>query len=140
MPAKGPRVHSLTVLLLGHSIAEPEDALKKPEELTRYELRADLDFTGMLFLRDPQAGEPSWKRFVEPGLVQALPPLANASNSAVLFVRTGGRILAITFGHGRHLLKTGVHETDFGLKVVLNSVDEKKLRSIDVHRFEELAL
>jgi uncharacterized protein (TIGR04141 family) len=37
----------------------------------------------------------------------------------------------ISFGLGRHLLKPGVTEDRFGLKVVLNSVDPKSLRSID---------
>lgn len=38
---------------------------------------------------------------------------------------------AISFGVGRHLLKEGVVEGRFGLKVVLNSVDEQSFRSID---------
>ena len=38
---------------------------------------------------------------------------------------------AISFGVGRHLLKDGVVEERFGLKVVLNSVDQQSFRSID---------
>ena len=38
---------------------------------------------------------------------------------------------AICFGVGRHLLKDGVVEERFGLKVVLNSVDQQSFRSID---------
>lgn len=41
------------------------------------------------------------------------------------------RTFAIVFGHGRHLLKDGVTEERFGLKVVLNSVERTSLRSID---------
>ena len=37
---------------------------------------------------------------------------------------------AVTFGFGRHLLKEGVVEERFGLKVVLNSLDPSSLRSI----------
>jgi uncharacterized protein (TIGR04141 family) len=40
-------------------------------------------------------------------------------------------IFAITFGHGRHLLRDDVFEERFGLKVVLNSVARDSLRSID---------
>ncbi len=38
---------------------------------------------------------------------------------------------AISFGVGRHLLKEGVVEERFGLKVVLNSVDLRSFRGID---------
>ena len=40
-------------------------------------------------------------------------------------------ILAVAFGHGRHLLNNDVVEERFGLKVVLNSVSRSSLRSID---------
>lgn len=41
------------------------------------------------------------------------------------------RTFPVIFGHGRHLLRDGVLEERFGLKVVLNSVDPDSLRSID---------
>lgn len=37
----------------------------------------------------------------------------------------------ITFGAGHHLLQKGVFEERFGLRVVLNAVDEKNIRRID---------
>ena len=41
------------------------------------------------------------------------------------------RRFAITFGAGYHLLEKGVFEEHFGLRVVLNAVDEKNIRVID---------
>lgn len=41
------------------------------------------------------------------------------------------RQFAITFGAGYHLLEKGVFEEHFGLRVVLNAVDEKNIRVID---------
>ena len=64
----------------------------------------------------------------------------NASNSAVLFIKSSSRIFALTFGHGRHLLKQESFERNFGLKVALNTVNPQKLRSIDLRTFEELPL
>lgn len=40
-------------------------------------------------------------------------------------------VFVVSFGFGRFLLKDGVFEERFGLKVVLNVVDPKSLRSID---------
>lgn len=48
-------------------------------------------------------------------------------------IEEGGKkyTFALTFGHGRHLLRDDVVEDRFGLKVVLNSVYPNSLRSID---------
>lgn len=41
------------------------------------------------------------------------------------------RHFAVTFGAGYHLLRKGVSEEHFGLRVVLNAVDQKNIRAID---------
>ena len=41
------------------------------------------------------------------------------------------RHFAITFGSGYHLLRKGVFEEHFGLRIVLNAVDQKNIRVID---------
>lgn len=48
------------------------------------------------------------------------------------------RLFAITFGAGYHLLKKGVYEERFGLRVVLNAVDEKNIKRIDKQNFGAL--
>jgi len=45
--------------------------------------------------------------------------------------RKGTRRFAITFGAGFHLLRKGVFEEHFGLRVVLNAVDRRNVRVID---------
>jgi uncharacterized protein (TIGR04141 family) len=40
------------------------------------------------------------------------------------------------FGNGRHLLKADSYEENFGLKVVLNSVNPEKVRSVDVRSLD----
>jgi uncharacterized protein (TIGR04141 family) len=45
--------------------------------------------------------------------------------------KKGIRRFAITFGAGFHLLRKGVFEQHFGLRIVLNSVDQKNIRMID---------
>jgi uncharacterized protein (TIGR04141 family) len=58
------------------------------------------------------------------------------SASAVLLVPAGGRYLALAFGQGRFLLANDCWEERFGLKVVLNSVNQNSLRSIDKQTFD----
>ena len=45
--------------------------------------------------------------------------------------KKGVRRFAITFGAGFHLLRKGAFEEHFGLRVVLNAVDQKNIRMID---------
>jgi uncharacterized protein (TIGR04141 family) len=74
--------------------------------------------------------EPRWVRL----FTEAAPQLGNlrSSNaSALLFVHRGERLFALTFGYGRSLLTPGSWEEDFGLRATLNSVDVKKIRSVD---------
>ncbi len=55
----------------------------------------------------------------------------NQSEGAVLLVRHAGAIFALSFGMGHHLINLDLADRDFGLRVTLNSVDPKKLRSLD---------
>ncbi|MCY3857481.1 MAG: TIGR04141 family sporadically distributed protein [Gammaproteobacteria bacterium] len=50
---------------------------------------------------------------------------------AVLAFRVDGRICASTFAHGWMYLNEAVLETDFGLRVALNSLDEKNLKRLE---------
>ena len=58
---------------------------------------------------------------------------ASARGAFLLTVEHDGEevIFLVSFGFGKFLLKKGVFEERFGLKVVLNVVDPKSLRSID---------
>jgi uncharacterized protein (TIGR04141 family) len=61
--------------------------------------------------------------------------LMQASSSVVLLRRLKvdekeGRIFAVTFGRGKTLLKEDAFEEQFGLKVVLNSINVNKIRKI----------
>jgi uncharacterized protein (TIGR04141 family) len=134
------RVRHLTVLLLREHFQSPSDALKNPAGLTRYELRPDLSFAGIFYVRSPREKRPSWMDFVQPGILDELEALENVSTAAVLLLEASSRSFAFTFGHGRSLLKPDSYEIDFGLKVALNVVDADRLRSVDVRTFEELTL
>lgn len=78
---------------------------------------------------------PSWiQKFFGNELGEGL-AILNSSTKAVFLVpvidkkRTVN--FAIAFGQGRHLLKEGVVEERFGLRVVLNSIGRNSFRSID---------
>lgn len=69
--------------------------------------------------------------------------LLSASASAVLLIAVPDgedtpRLMALTFGHGRHLIELDAIVHDFGLRVVLNTVVYDKIKSVDAKTVDEL--
>lgn len=109
------------------------------DELDRLEVTIEGLAVGALYLRAQRPSDPWWLEFLRSGTAN-LPKLLNQSTAAVLFVPAEGRLIAVTFGYGRNLLAPGSFERDFGLRVALNVVDDKTLKSVDARAFEELTL
>lgn len=135
------KLRYLTLLLLKDDIQAFEDAIRNASSLERFELKADLPFDGIVYLRTSDYRRPPWVPFVELGTAEGLGVLSSLSSSAVLFLSAANRKFAFVFGvGGRGMLRRDVIEPDFGLKVALNAVDPGRLRSIDVHTIEELTV
>jgi len=137
-----PPTQPLNVFLLKTGTRRYEDALEVDEiaGLARYPLNQTLPFKGALFLAPQQKSPPRWLGFLENGVRGDLQRLYNASTSAVLFIRSAKRTFAFTFGYGRSLLQPMRIERAFGLRVVLNTVDEEGLRSVDTKTVQELTV
>lgn len=138
-----PRLRSrqLKILLLKNDIATFEEALKEdPSSLNVYGLRAALPFDGIAYVQNPRFKPASWRDFLQAGAEATIIDVITGTAAAVLFVAAGGRKFALTFGYGRNLLHGDCFERDFGLKVVLNTVDPNSVRSLDIKTFEELTL
>lgn len=94
-----------------------------------------------LFVKPSHPSPPRWVDYVEPHVDgDGLPTLLGSSSSGVLLVPALNRLLAISFGYGRHLVKSEAVVQDFGLKVVLNSIDPKLIKSVDARTFDELTI
>lgn len=57
--------------------------------------------------------------------------LMQVNKGALVFLPVGGRCFALSFGHVAHNLLDISFEYDFGLRVTLNSLDPRKLKSTD---------
>jgi uncharacterized protein (TIGR04141 family) len=129
-------VRTLTIFLVKERVTEAE--ILDPESA------ADCDVTpvslgtkqlGTLFTKQTPTTPPSWLKFFADATSQ-LPRLRRSSVAAAFLTRAGGRFFVVVFGQGRHLIKSGVCEERFGLRVTLNSVDPKSLRAVDVSTLE----
>jgi uncharacterized protein (TIGR04141 family) len=133
------RERHLTVFLLKDDITQSKHALKDPDSLTLRKLRDDLPFKGRFYFQPQQDRPPAWLSLARAGLAEPI-NLTNQSTAAVLFLSSAGRRFALTFGYGRNLLKPESFERNFGLKVALNTVDPKNLKSMDSRKFEDLTV
>ena len=139
-PRSGPKTQQLNILLLREAVSDFEQALDAPGDLDALDLVNGLPFTGRLFVQRRVPHTPAWLGFVEASVEGDIGHLANAGTAAVLLIRVGGRVFALTFGYGRSLLKPESFVRDFGLKVVLNVVDPERLRSVELRVVEEMVI
>lgn len=130
--ANAARVRPLTIFLMKAGIKE-SDVLddETSEGCEEVDIRLGGKSVGTLYAQQTPITPPSWLKFFA-GSITRNPKLSRASVSAAYITRAGGRLFAIVFGQGRHLLKAGTYEERFGLRVTLNSVDPKSLRAVDV--------
>jgi len=102
-----------------------------------YPLADNLGIDGVLYVRQSTEKRPSWGSVLDDVTGRVIPNLANRSSSAVLLLRVDGDVFAFTFGYGRYLIEQSLFVQDFGLRTALNTLDEKSLRSVDLHTLED---
>lgn len=129
----GSRMPNLTIYLLRDEFKTAASAIHGT--LSEHSIASDGAFLGTLYVRDMQEKPPSW--------VELFSELTDTSffkdvrSTAALYItEAGGRMFALAFGHGRHILKPGVFEERFGLLVVINTLKSDELRSIDKRTFD----
>jgi len=125
MAGSEPPLQALTIFLL-KELDDPRKALKPAVRLQRIEI----DENHAVFVKRTQPKPPTWAKFFE-NYVETETFGKVKSAGAVLFCAAAGRHFAITFGTGRTLLDPLKIEQRFGLLATLNSVDPRKVRSID---------
>lgn len=139
------RKQRLTWFLIkrGKDFADVDQIIEPPDmgELHKYKVSALDSKKESLFVKSSVPVPPRWVKYVSNHVTSGtLPKVLGASSAGVLLIRAGKDLLAVTFGYGRFLLKPEALVQDFGLKVVLNSVDPKQIKSVDARTFDELTV
>jgi len=137
--ARQPPQQQLTFYLIKEDVVWSA-ILRQRDGIREYEVAALPGPQPALFICSVAPHPPKWVGYLTGQLDEDLGPLFAASASAVLLFEAADRVLALTFGQGRHLLDPECYEQDFGLRVVLNTVAPDQLRSIDAKTTEELTL
>lgn len=131
----------LTVFLL-RDVKVCDDALAQDvkAELMTSDLTEDSGLHGRFYVRKSFVRTPGWVKYVEPAVEGGVHGVQSASAAALLIVQVDGRTFALTFGYGRGFLNPARIERRFGLKVVLNLIDERQIRSLDTKKFDEMVV
>ena len=87
---------------------------------------AGLPAEAVLYVLDSAPYPPWWRAYfgIEKNLTQV-------HKGALIFLPVEARCFVLAFGHVAHNLLDSSYEYDFGLRVTLNSLDPKKLKSTD---------
>lgn len=131
----------LTVYLL-REVDDPDDALAADAAsgLDSSALTATSGLEGRFYSRKSFARTPGWAKYLEPAVDADVTTLQSVSASGLLVPQVGGNSFALTFGYGRSFLNQAKIERRFGLKVALNLIDERQIRSLDTKKFDEMVV
>ncbi len=134
-----PPIAKLTFSLIKDAVGR-DGVLQSPDLVVPHIVSALDASRPSLFIGTSVPHAPRWQAYLEPHVTSDLQGLYAASSSAVLLVEASDRLVAVTFGQGRHLLSGEALVQDFGLKVVLNTVAPDQLKSVDAKTIEETTL
>jgi uncharacterized protein (TIGR04141 family) len=127
--SKRMRTNKLSIYMIKQDITDLEDVVDSEEE------PREVLGVGHFFFDRSHSRIPEWiTNFFAERLGDNLGIFtASARGTLIVPIQRGAEsvLFAVVFGVGRHLLKPGVMEERFGLKVVLNSVNPESFRSIE---------
>ena len=124
----------LSIRLLRDGV-EPADAVRDGVDLTNWP-----QLEGAKIDLGTMGGNPAkWAKLLQLTETEKA-AVINQTAFGLLFLKASSRWFALCFGMGHVKLDPAKIEQDFGLKVVLNTVDPKKIKSADVRTPDENTL
>lgn len=131
----------LTIYLL-REVEDPDDAVADDAlvGLESSELTEASGLAGRFYSKRSFSRPPAWTRYIDPIVDGGVQGLQSASASGLLVLAVDSNAFALTFGYGRSFLDQSKVERRFGLKVALNLIDERQIRSLDTKRFDEMVV
>lgn len=121
--------NKLSIYLVKEGLFEKEDIFDKPNELDVLERLPD---GSHIYYKTSDVHTPSWlKSFF---LKNSSEDMLQANSRVVLLKKmvfeNETRLFALTFGYARFLFKSNVLEEQFGLRIVLNTIQQNEIRKI----------
>jgi hypothetical protein len=134
------QIFNFTLFLLKDYLEDFENCLKNPRSLISASIKSQYGLDGKIYFAESKSKPPRWKVYLEELSTERINIDDNASNKALMLVKVNTRIMAIVFGYGRAFLKEECIERNFGFKVALNTIDPKKMRSVNAATIEDMVV
>lgn len=132
--------YRFTIFLMKEEITEYSQCIKAEKNPKYYYWRNGDEEKGVIIISDSTSRKPDWIDFLDLYSNEKIILKANVSNKAALLVKVKNRIMVLTFGYGRSLLKEECIEKNFGLLTALNMLDSKKIRNINAATIEDMVV
>ena len=134
------RIINLTVFLMKSDVDNLKDYLKNALTCNISPIKPVYGLDGIICYLETTSKTPKWKNYVEMLAANTVEINDNSSNKAVVFAKISDKVLAVVFGYGRSLLKENLIERNFGLRVALNIIDPRKMKSVQAATVEDLVV
>lgn len=133
---------TITLYLMKPEIKDEKSCLdgEKIKSLISYPLNGHTGIKGTVYVSNTKKTQPNWVRYLNDLTMSKIEIDDNGSNKAVIIGVLKDRYFAITFGFGKSLLNDFSIERNFGVKCVVNTVNETRLRSLSSNTIEDLIL
>lgn len=99
-------------------------------------------YGGTLFYKDKPIVSPTWVKnfFCDDDKIRNLFKVASSQAVYIKSIKIDGqeKFFAMGFGTGHHLLDKSTIVPNFGLKTVLNIIDEKNIKKVDTHNISSV--
>lgn len=134
-----PRLQQLSIYLLKQQVQDIADAIRDGTPQQEVELPPELQDGMRLLIRPTTSHPPNWLRYLPSATQEDLSGLFTASAGGVLLVWVRGRVFAVCFGTGWHMLQRDAYVRSFGLRTALSLVVQDTLKSVDIAAYENFA-
>ena len=127
-----PKKNKLSIYLIKDEFAKDDKLILKE----RRKILGEFENVGIVYYDPSVRTIPSWLDDFFCGELMQCDSVFTSNARAVLITRVnveaeGMKTFAVTMGYGKYLLGNDVVENDFGIKVVLNSINRDNLRKIN---------
>lgn len=129
----------MTIYLL-RNVTHPDESIAPDKHPKSQSLDPSSGVEGNFYFSSRPADPPAWVSFVQPILASPLQSVTTSSASGLLILKAADRFFALTFGYGKGFLNPAKIEHQFGLRVALNRIDPRHIRSLDTKTFEDMVV
>lgn len=134
------KTYSLTIFLMKEHVTEFSQCVKREKSVREIPLKESCKFEGTILIADSSIRKPEWVSFLENYSEGEIELDHNISNKAILLVKVRNRIMALTFGYGRSILREENIVRNFGFMAALNMIDTSKIRNINAATIEDMVV